>query len=327
MELEELEAQKARAQRLWTPAPFENAIKFYVDAPMQRTVVDAKDGDSNAGDIITKGYGSTWVQDRDEEYVHPNAFDDTLTPFLEKNPMMLWQHNMDWPLGNFKKAWTDDWGLYMEGVIPKVEDREPDWKHLAYHSVAKGIVRTKSIGGFFQRMVDEAERWWIMKVALMETSIVSIPSNPESIFEAAVKTIKGGTRPTLTPRHIEQMLQILGANEMTDPELLTMNEKGLRGRYDELSAFYRKCGKNPPEYEEWHELVKDTASAKGLEALRPQATKVIAFMQKAHGHTVEVRRGRTLSKKNEEKLVSAQALIDEVVSSVRNGDDGSDDGD
>lgn len=93
-------------------------------------------------------------------------------------------------------------------------------------------------------------------------------------------------RAALTQQHIDQMSQILGVMPMTDPELLSMNERGLRERYDHLSAHYVRCGRKAPEYEEWHELAKDVFSSKGLAALHGGGTRVVAFLRKVQGHVL-----------------------------------------
>jgi HK97 family phage prohead protease len=236
--------------------------------------------------------------------------------------MMLWQHNPDFPLGKYTGGEVDHWGLRSDGWIPKVEDREPDWKHLAYHSVAKGIVKTHSIGGFMEREFDR-DRISIRKVHLMEISIVSIPANPESIFEAAVKAVTDApSRPAITQKHIQQMTQILGAAEMTDPELLSMNENQRRERYDDLKTFYVRCGVRAPEYDEWNELVKEAATSEGLAGIRPVATKTIAFMRRVQGlapptdEEINTKLGRTISAKNEDRLRQAKTLIDDILDDV-----------
>lgn len=327
---------EASQKMLWRPAE-EGETKFYVDAPFSRELVteltlkDMQDGVTldphQPGDIKTRGYASTWAKDRDEEYVHPKAFDDTLEPFLARNPLMLWQHDPDWPLGKYVGGELDQFGLITDGLIPKVNDREPDWKHLAYHSVERGIVKTHSIGGFMRRNYDpEEDKLWINRVDLMEISIVSIPANPESIFEAAVKSLKSGTsRPQILQSHIDQMMQILGVAPMTNPELLAMSEKARIARYDDLAAHYHKCGKIAPEYEEWNELAKDVFSSKGLEAVRGGGTRVVSFLRKIQGHVaptgeVEIvpadKSGRVLSAANEASIRQACEILDGVLASV-----------
>lgn len=325
MDMDELLRKQGRASDAWR-APRKDEERFFVDVPMERFVVgesttkallnsDKLDGVAEKGDIITRGYGSTWIEDRDGEFVHPKAFDESLPGFLATNPIMLWQHNMDWPLGKFVDAVTDSYGLDMLGVVPQPKDQEPDWKHLAYNAIAKGIVRTKSIGGYFSRMFDEATgKLYIREVDLLEVSIVSIPANPASVFEAAVKSVgEGGRRPKLTQLHIDQMMQILGAAPMVDPELRQMNERQLRDRYDYLSAHYTRCGKNAPEYEEWHELAKDVHASTGLEGLRGGGLKVVAFLRKVQGHAPpDAKRGRSISAKNEERLTQARSILSEA---------------
>lgn len=339
MNIEELRQKQERASSVWRPAQ-EGEEKFYADLPMDRFVVGEGEGKSlldaskvegfaEKGDLITRGYGSTWVEDRDGEFVHPNAFDVSLPHFLSMNPIMLWQHDTDRPLGKFLDAAPDQYGLDMLGVVPAPKDREPDWKHLAYQSIAKGIVRTKSIGGYFRRMWDdESGKMWIREIDLMEVSIVSIPANPASIFEAAVKSVGGGgRRPRLTQQHIDQMMQILGAAPMIDPELRQMTDKQLRERYDYLAAYYTRCGKTAPDYEEWNELAKDVHSSQGLEGVRGGGLKVVAFIRKVQGHAPpDAKRGRAISSKNEDRLnkardiltkaaAEADALVQEVLSS------------
>lgn len=331
MKIDEIKDARDLASEAWDK-PKEGWVRFYVDHPFDRKLAASDDElviktpfreyVVQKGDVQTSGYASTWVKDRDDEYVHPNAFDETLEPFLAKNPMMLWQHDTNFPLGNYTGGEIDQWGLRSDGLIPKVEDREPDWKHLAYHSVAKGIVRTHSIGGYMEREFDR-DRVSIRKVHLMEISIVSIPANPESLFEAAVKAVEGvSSRPMLTQRHINQMTQILGAADMTDPELLSMNEKQRRDRYDSLAAFYLSCGKKAPEYDEWNELVKEAATSEGLKGIRPVATKTIAFMRRVQGlapptdEEIDTKLGRTISAKNEDRLRQAKNLLDEILDDV-----------
>lgn len=285
--------------------------RFFVDTPFVRK--DAEGGEK--GELELLGYASTWVKDRDDEYVDPRAFDDTLEPYLRKNPIMLWQHERQQPIGNVRHAQVDHSGLGVKGWQPPPAEKEPDWKHLAYHSVKSGIVRTFSIGGYFERAVRE-NRNVIDKVHLMEISVVSIPSNPESLFEAAAKALgQASSRPDLTQKHVQQMLQVLGARPITDPELVLMNDAERRARYEELARHYRKTGRRAPEYEEWHELSKEVFGQSGRAAVGG-AKRVIAFMQRAQGYVPEGKRGRTISAKNEEKLKRAADLINDVVAQV-----------
>lgn len=296
------ETRETAQRELWE-SPRHNWSKFYVDTPFTKAVEEK-------GDLELRGYASTWIKDRDDEVVAPTAFDETIAPYLQKNPIVLWQHHPHWPLGVMKDARPDASGLDVLAHQPRPQDQEPDWKHLAYHSVRSGIVRTFSIGGYFERdmrkNLDGDPEIWITKVHLMEVSVVSIPANPESIFEAAQKSLGNAPlRPTLTQKHIKQMSQILGLETISDPELLLMSEKQRIERYEELAAYYKKCGKHAPEYEAYHELVKDTLSSKGL-ATVGAAKRVIALFQSVQGFApVEEKAGRTISQKNEESIKSA----------------------
>lgn len=322
--------EQLKTTDIWLPM-HENETRFFVDTPFARKIVDGADvPDDEKGALELMGYGSTWVEDRDEEYVAPDAFDHDLEAYLQKNPIMLWQHDLHQPIGQVRQATVDENGLGVSGWQPRPEEREPDWKHLAYHSVKKGIVKTFSIGGYFERDIRKVagkSRSVINRVRLMELSVVSIPSNPDSIFEAAIKSINGGSRrPELTVRHVQQMTQLLGCREMTDPELLLMNEKQRYERYEELAAYYRKTGRRPPEYEEYHELAKEVLGSQGINVGGP-AKRMIAFMQRVNGYVPEEpkpqqeKAGRAISRKNEDKLSTASSLIVEVLESIKKESD------
>jgi HK97 family phage prohead protease len=224
--------------------------KFFADTPFVKSVADG------SGDLILKGYASTWTLDRDQEYVERGAFDGTVEKFLQTNPILLWQHDLEKPIGVVKSMMVDDNGLDVECYVPRPDDREPDWAHLAYNKVKAGIVKTFSIGGFFQRVHKGAKRA-IEKVDLFEVSVVSVPSNPDSIFAAAVKSIEGGSRPDLTTQHTSQMAQLLGMHPVTDPELAMMDSDEKYQRYEFLAEIYRKTGKMPPAFDAWEKVTNE----------------------------------------------------------------------
>jgi HK97 family phage prohead protease len=222
--------------------------KFFADTPFVKSI------EPDTGALHLKGYASTWTLDRDQEYVERNAFDGTIEKFLGTNPILLWQHDLEKPIGVVKAMAVDDNGLDVECFIPKPDDKEPDWTHLAYSKVKGGIVKTFSIGGFFERIHKGAKRA-IQKVDLFEISVVSVPSNPDSIFAAAVKSIEGLSRPEFTVAHVQQMEQIIGMKPITDPELSMMSDDEKQARYEFLSEIYRKTGKLPPKRDAWKRVV------------------------------------------------------------------------
>jgi HK97 family phage prohead protease len=295
--------------------------RFYTDVPFTKAYT------GKSGDLELTGYASTWVEDRDGEFVHPQAFDRSLDDYLAKNPQVLWQHNMDWPLGSVVEARVDANGLAVRAIVRKPVEGEEPWKISAYHDIKAGIVRTFSIGGYMMRDY-QGGRIVILDVELLEISVVSIPANPDSIFEAAVKAIKGGHRPTLPQKAIDQMQQLLGMRHMTDPELLEIVKRGdaaMEARYLELAKLYEKAGKLAPGRAIFEE-------AKQVADPRERLASVLDVMALANGDVEDTKAGRVLSKANEtairkaaEAVVAAGEALQTVLAKVQADSDEADD--
>lgn len=291
--------------------------KFFADVPFLKS--PAKDGDGKpTGAIELRGYASTWVKDRDEEWIDPAAFDRSLAAYLQKNPIILWQHDMEKPIGVMKEAFIDEFGLNVVAEVPKPSDKSPDWKWHAYESITRGIVKTFSIGGIFTRDFVMG-REVIKEIELLEVSVVSIPSNPESIFEAAVKAVKGESkRPRLNQGHVKQMRQLIGIDAISEPELLMMSAAEKVARYEELATAYKRAGLMPPAIDEWKSLEPRVFAAKAADGADHKAflgltDEIIAVTKKVNGGlAIDEKRGRTVSKNNEEKLRAALGVLDEA---------------
>jgi len=259
------------------------------------------------GDLELKGYASTWVEDRDSEVVARDAFSGTLDPYLKGNPILLWQHDQSKPIGSVRDARVDDNGLSVKAYIPKPDSSEPDWAHLAYHKVKKGVVRTFSIGGVFHKQVQRGKRL-IKSVDLMEISVVSVPSNPRSIFECAVKSFDGPLRPELSTEAIGQMKMLIGMEGISDPELATMDDGELRERYVELAGLYRDAGRVPPGLDEWRPIsarVRE-AGAKGAPDVFEAAAGAVEMVKRVRGEVSPV---DSLDDATVERLVETSNLL------------------
>lgn len=268
---------------------------------------------AETGNLELVGYASTWVLDRDGEYIDPRAYDTSLSLYLATNPMLLWQHNQDWPLGQIVEAAVDANGLLVRAIVRKPEAGEEPWKLSAYNDIKAGIVRTFSVGGFFTRDF-VGGRIVVTEVELLEISVVSIPSNPSSIFEAAQKALgRAPQRPVLPAQAVAQMEQLLGLRTISDPELVVMYTRGTAAeqqaaadaRYTLLCDLYRKAGKLPPGRQVWEE-------AKGEPDPHKRLARVMEVMQLVQGG-VEIKAGRVLSKANEGKLVQVQDTLSEAL--------------
>lgn len=307
----------ATPQRRATPAvPARDGKQpFWTDIPFTAKAAQQADGAGQAGsgDLVLEGYASTWVQDRDGEYVLPTAFDATLPTYLAKNPMLLWQHNFDTPLGQITAAQVDATGLAVTAWVRQPVEGEEPWKFSAYHDIKSGIVRTFSIGGWFTRdMLGGA--MVISEVELWEISVVSVPSNPDSIFEAAVKSLSGERRPDLSQKAVSQMGQLLGLHAISDPELHRMGAEARRARYDELVQLYQRAGKHAPRYDAYRTYAARIEASSELDAEAARA--VIAITKAVRGDLPVQKAGRVLSSATEAKLRGAHAQLKEAHDSI-----------
>lgn len=138
---------------------------------------------------MISGYGSVFnVEDSWDDIVAPGAFTKSLAESKASGrlPAMLWQHNMDEPIGVWTEMVEDSVGLKCVGQlllsVPKGAE--------AYEHVKAGTVSGLSIG--FQTI----ERSWnsqtdirtLLAVNLMEVSLVTIPA----CDPARVQDVKGG---------------------------------------------------------------------------------------------------------------------------------------
>jgi len=131
--------------------------------------------EENTDVIKIKGYCSTNSVDRDNDLVLAEIID---TKNFDKNPIVLYQHNWDKPIGKVLKHSIDSRGMTVECEIYK--ELNPQ----AFNAIKYGVLKTFSIGFLGKGRWDENTDLYIFEhVELLEVSIVSIPSNADSIFE------------------------------------------------------------------------------------------------------------------------------------------------
>lgn len=260
------------------------------------------------GDLILDGYASTWGLDRDEELVAPDAFSKSLAPYLQKNPMLLWQHNPDWPIGSVTTGSTDETGLYVKAVVPNPGPDSADWQKGAYTSIKNGVVRTFSIGGYFARDVKQGPDgpvFYIVEIDLFEISCVSIPANADSIYEAAVKALNGERRPMPRKAH-EQLEQLMGVRVLSDPELRSMTAEERSERWKFLSGLFEEAYElEAPPRDAFLSVMK--AREAGVEPAHVQ--KALSELQRSLSDPLavaqELKAGRAISASNRSKLETA----------------------
>lgn len=142
-----------------------------------------------SGIITLIGYANRNVIDSYNERVEPMGAN--LERF-KKNPMLLFNHDMDYPVGKVIDVELREDGVYVTAEIPPSDS--PKIKYV-YDLVKNGILRTFSIGFTVQDIVDSEDKSHTVIKAwtLLELSVVSIPANEDSTFEAQVKALSGMT--------------------------------------------------------------------------------------------------------------------------------------
>lgn len=278
--------------------------------------------DPKSGDLILDGYASTWVEDRDFEFILRTAYDKTLEDYLKLNPILLYQHDHGQPFGQTMKGEADDFGLAVRSYVRKPEEGEERWKLSAYNDVRAGIVRTKSVGGFFWREIIDGEIA-VTEIDLFEISVVSVPSNPLSIFEAARKSVIGDSmRSTFAMEGREQMLQLLGAEPLTSAALVRLDDGDRLTKYLELSMLFTKStGTKAPDFDSFRNITKKIESGKADPAeLLDETTEIIKTLsapKKFAKDDGSQKAGRVLSKRNETKIKGVAESMEEAITELR----------
>ena len=136
----------------------------------------------NDGVIRIKGFANKYkddngqvVVDRSQESVLPTAY--KLENFM-KNPILLYQHNYNQPIGKVININLTDKGLEIEAEVYK--EANPS----AFTLIQKGVLKALSIGFVGKDFLydDHKDIWYWTDIELYEISVVSIPDNQDSLF-------------------------------------------------------------------------------------------------------------------------------------------------
>jgi HK97 family phage prohead protease len=133
------------------------------------------------GDVLKiTGYASTKDTDRVGDVIPPDAWtkEGGLENF-KKNPIILFNHDYNQPIGRAVEYEVDEKGLRLTAVISKGVPQ--------YGLIKDGILSTFSVGFLVKDAeYDKAQDGFIIKSAeLLETSVVSVPCNQDATFSLA----------------------------------------------------------------------------------------------------------------------------------------------
>jgi HK97 family phage prohead protease len=134
------------------------------------------------------GYASVFdVVDSQSDVMQRGAFAKSLKS--KRQVKLLWQHQMDEPIGIIEKLFEDERGLYVEGRLLLSIQRARE----AYDLVKAGALEGMSIGYTPVRFDFEPQTGIrrLQEVSLWEISLVTFPANAA----AGITVIKSGEQP------------------------------------------------------------------------------------------------------------------------------------
>ena len=141
------------------------------------------DKDVKNDDVIRiKGFANKYkddngqiVVDRSQESVLPSAY--KIENFM-KNPILLYQHNSNQPIGKVININLTDKGLEIEAEVYK--EANPS----VFALIQKGVLKSFSIGFLGKDFIYDEKKdiWYWTDVELLEVSVVSVPDNQDSLF-------------------------------------------------------------------------------------------------------------------------------------------------
>ena len=143
----------------------------------------AQTGNDNNDVIRIKGFANKYIDETGENAVVDRSGDSVLPSAYKldnymKNPIVLYQHNQNQPIGKTISINLTQKGLEVEVEIYK--EANPS----VFALIKRGVIKAFSIG--FQGkdfIYDEAnDIWYWSDIELLEISIVSVPDNQDSLF-------------------------------------------------------------------------------------------------------------------------------------------------
>ena len=125
------------------------------------------------------GYANTTTKDRAGDVVTAQAWAKGVENY-RRNPVLLYQHKHDSPIGRVDKITVDKKGIFVEAAVSEAAERNQGIQTL----IRDGALKSFSVGfrvkdGKYNR---EDDSMMITDVELMEISVVSVPCNQDSLF-------------------------------------------------------------------------------------------------------------------------------------------------
>lgn len=238
-------------------------------------------------EMTIEGIANAADPDRGRELILNSAWK---TENYDANPIILFNHNHNWPIGNCVEYRVEDQGLYYRASIgkPSAYPCLTDTQVMVRSLLAQGILRASSVG-FLPINIEYDEENDILRyteVELLEISLVSIPMQQGSLLDS-VGTAAKSVNPNAINKGVKSMdsaqfdelkallqkvLDAVAAKE-TPPaqtegcgDQMKEENKSLKQKIEELKALL------DAEKKDKEELEKSVVSL--IESLKKQGIKV-----------------------------------------------------
>ena len=300
-----------------------NKAKFFLDFGF-KAAVGGETERNNVPGIYIEGEASTFVQDRDGEFVDKQAFAEGNDAYFKLNPVLLYGHGMDpqiakKPLGEIVQHKMIKTGLWVKAWVPRPEETFAPMMQV-YKSMVNGILKTFSIGGIFERVKNV-----ITKVELFEISVEPVQSNPTALFAVATKAFdpKAADDHTITDAitqgrfHSERwrITEILGMalyklyndSEMKPKEQAAKAEEMLGEFRDAIVKLFKNQKKDSD-----FEIAEDAE-------IMALGQKWGAILGDGTASIEDAKAGRVLSKANEAALERAIGTLNDILAKLKKG--------
>lgn len=167
--------------------------------------------ESADGTLTISGIASNWAEDREGDVMDPRAFDKALRRYLTVNPILLYMHRLNFPMGQVTRAEVRPDGLFVEAQIPRPPRSTEAYR--IYDLVKRGIVRAFSVGGKAKRVVVGGVKK-ITEWDLREVSICPLGVNATTTFSVQAGKCFGDDAPADPLADVNRRLEAVAIRDL-----------------------------------------------------------------------------------------------------------------
>tara|TARA_Y100000034_G_C6908219_1_gene422149 strand:+ start:2606 stop:5503 length:2898 start_codon:yes stop_codon:yes gene_type:complete len=147
---------------------------FYLNS-----IIDEKSLTTENKELKIAGYANTVDKDRTRDKVLPSAWAKGIDNY-RVNPILLFQHKHDQPIGKVDKITVDEKGIFVNATISEAAETQ----YSVHTLVRDRVLKAFSVGFLVkdQEYDADSDTSTITGVELLEISVVSVPANQTSLF-------------------------------------------------------------------------------------------------------------------------------------------------